>query len=147
MKIFFFIISTIFALLSCSDDITTSSDPESSVLLIEFENDSLTYDLCNYWIPIEYSLTNISEEDVSVRGFIDSWGSYRISQKIQNLRNNQWVTDYELTYDSTLIIPSGSSIVSKFYTRLKGDWRILIPISDHDTLFSPIVKVVNEQLK
>ena len=132
---------------SCKESINQSEPTlnQTPLIKLEFVNNNTIYDLDDGEATIQFKLTNISDNEIFVPAWFLQDGGYYISHKAQYYHNNNWITDYELTSDSAISIEPQSSIKGEFYVfEIKGRWRVIVPVIDHDSIISEEVFVINE---
>ncbi len=129
---------------SCTEDnIIEVIESENDKLEIEFYNNSLVYDLENFYTPIGFQLKNISNEDIQIGAILHNNRLF-LPQIVQHKRNGIWITDYELISDTFIVLKAQEYLPSEFFVFLKGEWRTLINLGNGDTLCSKSVIVINE---
>ena len=86
---------------------------------------------------------NISNEDIKIGANL-FYNTLFVAQMVQHKRNGVWITDYQLTSDTFIVLKAQEYLSSEFIVYLKGEWRTLINLVDSDTLYSESVTVINE---
>ncbi len=141
--IIFFMVIGVF--LSCKETINQPDAPATETVTLKFElaNNQTVYDLDAGEARIEYYLTNLSDKEIFIPAKLYGRGILSVTGKVQHFRNNNWITDYEFLSDSLISIEPQSSIKDLFYVDQKGEWRVIIPVIDQDSIYSKEIFIIN----
>lgn len=145
LKYLIVIIGLIFVT-SCVNETQDPEKVELPAAEISFSNSSPNYELEEYDVEIEFTVNNVSAEEIKL--YARPWrNKLLISRIVDQKVNDKWLIFDETMSDTLISILPGELLTDIFYCFYPGDLKLKIPITlsnnEIDTIISPMVTVEN----